>query len=149
MNFFLFINKKLIIYIGLILVLIFITIIFFKQFTQINIELNNIDKNLSNVDIAEPKFAINNESKKIFITAKEGNFLNKDKILLQENVRFKSNDFSIETDRVIFDRNRQTANSNSKSLFKTKNTTISSDGFNIYDKGDKITFYGNSFIVLK
>lgn len=149
MNFFLFINKKLIIYIGLILVLIFITIIFFKQFTQINIELNNIDKNLSNVDIAEPKFAINNESKKIFITAKEGNFLNKDKILLQENVRFKSNDFSIETDRVIFDRNKQTANSNSKSLFKTKNTTISSDGFNIYDKGDKITFYGNSFIVLK
>ena len=149
MNFFLFINKKLIIYIGLILVLIFITIIFFKQFTQINIELNNIDKNLSNVDIAEPKFAINNESKKIFITAKEGNFLNKDKILLQENVRFKSNDFSIETNRVIFDRNKQTANSNSKSLFKTKNTTISSDGFNIYDKGDKITFYGNSFIVLK
>ena len=149
MNFFLFINKKLIIYIGLILVLIFITIIFFKQFTQINIELNNIDKNLSNVDIAEPKFAINNESKKIFITAKEGNFLNKDKILLQENVRFKSNDFSIETNRVIFDRNKQTANSNSKSLFKTKNTTIPSDGFNIYDKGDKITFYGNSFIVLK
>ncbi len=149
MNFFLFINKKLIIYIGLILVLIFITIIFFKQFTQINIELSNIDKNLSNVDIAEPKFAINNESKKIFITAKEGNFLNKDEILLQENVRFKSNDFSIETDRVIFDRNKQTANSNSKSIFKTKNTTISSDGFNIYDRGEKITFYGNSFIVLK
>ena len=149
MNFFLFINKKLIIYVGLILVLIFITIIFFKQFTQIDIELSNIDNNLSNVDIAEPKFAINNESKKIFITAKEGNFLDKDKILLQENVRFKSNDFSIETDRVIFDRNKQTANSDSKSLFKTKNTTISSDGFNIYDKGDKITFYGNSFIVLK
>ena len=149
MNFFLFINKKLIIYIGFILVLIFITIIFFKQFTQINIELSNIDKNSSNVDIAEPKFAINNESKKIFITAKEGNFLNKDKILLQENVRFKSNDFSIETDRVIFDRNKQTANSNSKSIFKTKNTTISSDGFNIYDRGEKITFYGNSFIVLK
>tara|TARA_B100001027_G_C16159779_1_gene282043 strand:+ start:31 stop:480 length:450 start_codon:yes stop_codon:yes gene_type:complete len=149
LNFFLYINKKLIIYIGLTLFLIFLSIIFFKQYTQINIKLSNIEKNLPNVDIAEPKFAINNESKKIFITAKVGNFLNKDEILLQENVRFKSNDFSIETDRVVFNRNKQTANSNSKSLFKTENTTISSDGFNIYDKGDKIIFYGNSFIVLK
>ncbi len=149
MNFFLYINKKLIIYIGLTLFLIFLSIIFFKQYRQINIKLSNTEKNLPNVDIAEPKFAINNESKKIFITAKVGNFLNKDEILLQENVRFKSNDFSIETDRVVFDRNKQTANSNSKSLFKTENTTISSDGFNIYDKGDKIIFYGNSFIVLK
>ena len=149
MNFFLYINKKLIIYIGLTLFLIFLSIIFFKQYRQINIKLSNTEKNFPNVDIAEPKFAINNESKKIFITAKVGNFLNKDEILLQENVRFKSNDFSIETDRVVFDRNKQTANSNSKSLFKTENTTISSDGFNIYDKGDKIIFYGNSFIVLK
>ena len=149
MNFFLYINKKLIIYIGLTLFLIFLSIIFFKQYRQINIKLSNTEKNLPNVDIAEPKFAINNESKKIFITAKVENFLNKDEILLQENVRFKSNDFSIETDRVVFDRNKQTANSNSKSLFKTENTTISSDGFNIYDKGDKIIFYGNSFIVLK
>ena len=149
MNFFLYINKKLIIFISLILVLIFLATIFFKQFNQINIKLNNNDIKLPNVDIAEPKFAINNESKKIYITAKEGNFINKNEILLQENVRFKSNDFSIETERVIFDRNKQTANSNSKSLFKTKNTTISSDGFNIYDKGDKIIFYGNSHIVLK
>ena len=149
MNFFLYINKKLIIFISLILVLIFIATIFFKQFNQINIKLNNIDIKLPNVDIAEPKFAINNESKKIYITAKEGNFISKNEILLQENVRFKSNDFSIETERVIFDRNKQTANSNSKSLFKTKNTIISSDGFNIYDKGDKIIFYGNSHIVLK
>ena len=149
MNFFLYINKKLIIFISLILVLIFLATIFFKQFNQINIKLNNIDIKLPNVDIAEPKFAINNESKKIYITAKEGNFISKNEILLQENVRFKSNDFSIETERVIFDRNKQTANSNSKSLFKTKNTIISSDGFNIYDKGDKIIFYGNSHIVLK
>ena len=27
--------------------------------------------------------------------------------------------------------------------------TISSDGFNIYDKGNKIIFYGNSYIILK
>jgi len=113
------------------------------------VDLQNSELILSNADISEPKFAINNDSKKIFVTAKQGNFLNKDKILLKENVRFKSNDFSIETERVIFDRNNQTAQSKSKSLFKSKNTTISSDGFNIYDKGNRIIFHGNSFIVLK
>ena len=89
------------------------------------------------------------KSKKIYITAKEGNFLNKDEILLNKNVRFKSNDFSIETEKVIFNRNKQTAKSKTKSMFKSKNTTISSDGFNIYDNGNKIIFYGNSYIILK
>tara|TARA_E500000178_G_C16750301_1_gene630066 strand:- start:324 stop:671 length:348 start_codon:yes stop_codon:yes gene_type:complete len=114
-----------------------------------NIELSNSKINLSNVDISEPKFAINNETKKIYITAKEGNFINKDEILLRDNVRFKSNEFSIETEKVIFNRSNQTAQSKSKSFFKSKNTTISSDGFNIYDQGNKIVFYGKSFIILK
>ena len=114
-----------------------------------NIELSNSKVNLSNVDISEPKFAINNETKKIYITAEEGNFINKDEILLRDNVRFKSNEFSIETEKVIFNRSNQTAQSKSKSFFKSKNTTISSDGFNIYDQGNKIVFYGKSFIILK
>ena len=104
---------------------------------------------MSNVDIEEPRFAINNDEKKINITASEGNFLNKDEILLRENVKFKSNDFIIETENVIFDRKKETAKSKTRSLFKSKNTTILSDGFNIYDQGNKITFYGKSFIVLK
>ncbi len=149
MNFFLHINRRLILFFGTIIILFFILIIFSKQLNLIKIDLENSELILSNADISEPKFAINNDSKKIFVTAKQGNFLNKDKILLKENVRFRSNDFSIETERVIFDRNNQTAQSKSKSLFKSKNTTISSDGFNIYDKGNRIIFHGNSFIVLK
>ncbi len=114
-----------------------------------DIIIENTVANLSNADISEPKFAINNESKKIYITASEGNFLNKNEVLLKNNVKFKSNNFSIETEKVIFNRNEQTAKSKSKSMFKSKNATIASDGFNIYDKGNKIVFYGNSFIVLK
>ena len=75
--------------------------------------------------------------------------MTKNEILLNKNVKFISNDFSIETEKVIFDRNKQTAESKTKSLFKSKNTTIFSDGFNIYDNGNKIMFYGNSLIVLK
>ena len=114
-----------------------------------NIEIDISKKILSNVDIEEPKFAISNEAKKIYITAKEGNFITKDEILLKDNVKFKSNDFSIETNKVIFNRSRQTAESKTKSLFKSKNTTIFSDGFDIYDNGNKITFHGNSQIILK
>ena len=119
MNFFLHINRRLILFIGTIIILSFILIIFSKQLNLMKIDLQNSELILSNADISEPKFAINNDSKKIFVTAKQGNFLNKDKILLKENVRFRSNDFSIETERVIFDRNNQTAQSKSKSLFKS------------------------------
>ena len=75
--------------------------------------------------------------------------MNKDEILLINNVKFKSIDFSIETDKVIFNRNKQTAQSKTKSLFKSKNAIIFSNGFDIHDKGNKIIFYGNSNIILK
>ncbi len=149
MNIFLFINRNLVIFLVIILTFFFLIIIFYKQINISNVVSKNLEQRLSNVDISEPKFAINNKSKKIYVTAKEGNFLNKDEILLNKNVRFKSIDFSIETERVIFNRDKQTAKSKTKSLFKSKNTTISSEGFDIYDKGNKIIFYGNSFIILK
>ena len=104
---------------------------------------------MSNADISEPRFSINNESKKIYITADKGNFINKDEILLKQNVKFRSEEFSIETERVIFNRNKQTAKSKTKSTFKSENAAIASDGFNIHDKGNKIIFYGNSYIILK
>ena len=149
MNFFLHINRKFIILFGTIIIFLFLIIIFFKQINLNNIIIEGTVKSSSNADISEPKFAINNESKKIYITASQGNFINKDEVLLNENVRFKSNDFSIETEKVIFNREKQTAKSKTKSMFKSKNATITSDGFNIHDKGNKIIFYGNSYIILK
>lgn len=149
MNIFLFINRNLVFFLVIFLTFFFLIIIFYKQLNITNVVSKNLEQKLSNVDISEPKFAINNKSKKIYVTAKEGNFLNKDEILLNKNVRFKSIDFSIETERVVFNRDKQTAKSKTKSLFKSKNTTISSEGFDIYDKGNKIIFYGNSFIILK
>ena len=138
-----------IILLGAIIVCIFLIIIFYKQFNLKSVVVKETINNLSKADISEPKFAINNKSKKIFITAAEGNFINKDEILLKEKVRFKSNEFSIETEKVIFNRNKQTAKSETKSIFKSKNATISSDGFNIHDKGNIIIFYGKSNIILR
>ena len=131
------------------IIFLFLIIIFYKQINLNSIIIEENISSLSNADISQPKFAINNDSKKIYITASQGNFINKDEVLLNKNVRFKSNNFSIETERVIFNRNKQTAKSKTKSMFKSKNATITSDGFNIYDKGNKLIFYGNSYIILK
>ena len=149
MNFFLHINRNFIILLGALAVIFFILIVFYEQTNLNSFRIEEKTNNLSDADISEPKFAINNETKKIYITASEGNFLNKDEVLLRNNVRFKSNNFSIETDKVVFNRNQQTAQSKTRSLFKSENITISSDGFNIHDKGNKIIFHGNSYIILK
>ena len=149
MNFFLHINRKLIFILGLVILIFFLFVIFTKQINLLYIKPDINKMRISNADIEKPKFAINNESKKIYITANEGNFLDKNIILLNKNVRFKSNDFSIETEKVIFDRSDQTAQSKTKTYFKAENTTISSDGFDIFEKGNKIVFYGNSFVILK
>jgi len=149
LNYFLHINRKLIIFFVLFIISIFLILIFSRQININDSEIKISLKNLPKVDIVEPKFAINNERKKIYITAREGNFINKDEILLNKNVSFKSNNFSIETDKVVFNRNQQTAQSKTRSLFKSENITISSDGFNIHDMGNKIIFHGNSYIILK
>ena len=149
MNFFLYINRKFVLLIISIIIVFFIILVFSKQILINNINLINVNQSLTNVDISKPRFTINNNEKKIFITAQEGNFLNENKILLKNNVTFKSNDFSIETENVIFDRNNQSAKSESKSLFKSKKTTIKSNGFDINDKGNKIIFYGKSNIIIK
>jgi len=83
------------------------------------------------------------------VTADEGNFLGNNQVLLKKNVKFQSNSFSIETDNVLFDRNKQTASSKTNSIFRSKNTKILSEGFNIYDNGKKIKFIGNAIVILK
>ncbi len=146
MNYFLSLNKKFV----LILIILIISLIFFYQTLTSKGSINIDNKvEIANADIAKPKFAINNNSKKIFITAEEGNFIGSNKILLKKNVKFKSNDFSIETENVIFDRNKETAHSTERSYFKTNNATIISNGFDISEKGNKIVFYGKASIILK
>ena len=112
-------------------------------------EIEHQKPKISNVDITDPKFAINSDKQKIFITAKQGNFINKDEILLKSDVRFESKEFIIKTNSVIFDRKKQNAYSDTLSFFESKNTTIISEGFDIYDKGNKIIFYGNSSVNIK
>ena len=149
MNFLLSLDRKHILLFSVIIFIFFLILVFFNYFSSLEKNLLSNQSIIPNVDITEPRFAINNSNQKILVSAKEGNFLDDSRILLNKNVLFKSNDFVIKTDKVIFNRLDETAISKTKSAFISNNTKINSEGFNIYDNGKKIKFYGNSVIILK
>ena len=141
-------NKSLIL-----IFLIFLTItslIFFFLKNEIllksEIEFDTIDNN--SFDILNPKFTINNENGIITIEAKNGNFLNQNNILLENDVVFKSDKFKIYSSKVLFDKKNQTAYSKRDSTFVSEGTTIESEGFEIIDKGNTIQFNGKTKIIL-
>ena len=149
MNFLLSLNKK------IFLIFSFIFIIFILSFFLLNFieTTNNFQKkiviNEKTSDISEPKFSINSKEQKISVTAKEGNFLTKDEIVLEKNVIFKSNKFKIYTDNVVFNKKTFVASSQDESKFISNNTSIDSAGFDIIENGNIINFKGKTKLVLK
>ena len=124
--------------------------LFFKNnlFLTLDNKRDNILVENSKYDILKPKFIINNNNKKILVTADEGNFMKNNNILLTNNVLFKSKNFEIYSNEVIFNKLKQTANSKSDSIFISEGTTISSKGFEILEDGNIILFNGKSKIIL-
>ena len=149
MNYLLLLNKKTV----LILSLIFITFVFlgfFFKYFQLTLKNNDfLEISSSESDIIKPKFSINSENQKITVTAKEGNFISENKILLKKNVIFKSKKFKIMSDEVVFDKQNLTASSTQKSKFFSKKTSIVSNGFEIFDNGNKINFNGKTVLIIK
>ena len=149
MNFLLSLNKK------IFLILSFIFIIFILFFFLLNFieTTNNFQKkiiiNEKTSDISEPKFSINSKEQRISVTAKEGNFLTEDEIVLEKNVIFKSNKFKIYTDNVVFNKKTFVASSQDESKFISNNTSIDSAGFDIIENGNIINFKGKTKLVLK
>ena len=119
-----------------------------KNISPKNIANSNKIENKSNNDILNPMFTLNNKKETIKVTAKEGNFISKNLIMLKNNVLFNSNKFSISSNEVIFDNKNQTAKSIKKSEFLSKNTKITSQGFIITDKGNKIEFNGKTKLLI-
>ena len=149
MNYLLSLNKKTV----LILSLIFITVVllgFFFKYFQLTLKNNDfLEISSSESDIIKPKFSINSEKQKIAVTAKKGNFISENKILLKKDVIFKSKKFKIMSDDVIFDKKYLTASSSKKSKFISKKTSIISNGFEIVDNGNKIYFNGKTILIIK
>ena len=149
MNYLLSLNKKIfLIFSFFVFFIIFILISF--VYLQSNVtKTNNILLNKKTADITKPKFSINSNKQKISVTANEGNFLTEDKIMLENNVIFKSNKFKIYSDNVIFNKKNLVASSNNKSIFVSKNAYIDSVGFDIIENGNIINFKGKTKLTLK
>ena len=149
MNFLLTINKKslFIFIIGLAIIIIsFFTLNFINNEKSIS---QTVELSAGKSDIIRPKFSISGKNSKIFITAKNGNFISEEKILLEDNVKFKSKEFQLISDNVIFDRKNLIATSKNKSKFSSKNTSITSAGFDITDNGNIINFKGQTVLIIK
>ena len=112
-----------------------------------NTKLENLENKMDN-DILNPIFTLNNKKEIIKVTAKEGNFISKNLILLKKNVLFNSDKFSISSSEVLFDNKNQTAKSTKKTEFFSKNTKITSQGFIITDNGNKLEFKGKTKLLL-
>ena len=150
MNFFLRLNKKIILTLFIISITIIIITLLFKNNALQKVK-DESEINLNNTkiefDIIKPKFSINNNNQQISITANGGDFINKDEILLQNQVLFKSNRFELFSNNVLFNKKNQTAKSDENSLFISETTKITSEGFDIVNQGDIIKFYGKTSLI--
>ena len=148
MNYLLQLNKSLVLIFFIFLTIISLIFFFVKDeiFSKSEIKFDTITDN--SFDILNPKFTINNANEIITIQAEKGNFLNKNNIMLENNVVFKSDKFKIYSSKVLFDKKNQTAYSKKNSTFISEGTIIESKGFEITDKGNTIQFNGKTKIML-
>ncbi len=148
MNYLLQLNKSLVLIFLIFLTIISLIFFFVKDeiYSKSEIKFDTISDN--SFDILNPKFTINNANEIITIQAEKGNFLNKNNIVLENNVVFKSDKFKIYSSKVLFDKKNQTAYSKKNSTFISEGTTIESKGFEITDKGNTIQFNGKTKIML-
>jgi len=148
LNYLLQLNKSLVLIFLIFLTIISLIFFFVKDeiFSKSEIKFDTITDN--SFDILNPKFTINNANEIITIQAEKGNFLNKNNIMLENNVVFKSDKFKIYSSKVLFDKKNQTAYSKKNSTFISEGTTIESKGFEITDKGNTIQFNGKTKIML-
>ena len=148
MNYLLQLNKSLVLIFLIFLTIISLIFFFVKDeiYSKSEIKFDTISDN--SFDILNPKFTINNANEIITIQAEKGNFLNKNNIVLENDVVFKSNKFKIYSSKVFFDKKNQTAYSKKNSTFISEGTTIESKGFEITDKGNTIQFNGKTKIML-
>ena len=149
MNYLLSLNKKTVFILSLI-IFAFIFLGFFFKYFQLTSKNNDfLEISSAESDIIKPKFSINSQSQKIAVTAKEGDFISENKILLKKNVIFKSKKFKIMSDDVVFNKKDLTASSSQISKFISKKTLIVSNGFEIIDNGNKINFNGKTILIIK
>jgi predicted RND superfamily exporter protein len=81
-------NKRIFLIFSFLFIILILFIFLSNLIASTNNSKNKITINKKTSDISEPKFSINSEEQKIFVTAKEGNFLTEDEIALKKKCNF-------------------------------------------------------------
>ena len=149
LNSLLLLNKNFFLIFIIIFFFIILSLSTFIYFSNNLIVANDSFINNISADITNPKFSINGKNQIISVTANEGNFLTKDKIMLEKNVIFQFKKFKIYSDDVIFNKKNYVASSEKKSKFVSKNASIHSIGFDIIENGNILNFKGKTKLILK
>ena len=147
MNKLLQVNRKLLLSIIFLIILAFIVFLLSKD-TDNFVDESIKESKGPNFDILNPSFTINNKQK-ISVKAERGNFISDKKILLENNVIFKSSKFNLQTNKAIYNKSNQTAQSEEYSKFESDKTIIVSEGFEITNNGNVIFFNGKTKLNLK
>ena len=142
MNRLLLVSKKLLILIIFGVIIVFIATIILNN-TNISLDEKIKESKGPNFDILNPSFTINNKQK-ISVKAERGNFISDRKILLENNVIFKSSKFKLQTNKAIYNKSDQTANSKEFTKFQSEGAIILSEGFEITENGNVIFFNGKT-----
>ena len=142
MNKLLQVSRKLLLFIIIGAIIIFISTIILNN-TNNSVNEKVKESKGPNFDILNPSFTINNKQK-ISVKAERGNFISDRKVLLENNVIFKSSKFQLQTNKAIYDKTNQTANSKESTKFQSEGTIIISEGFEITENGNIIFFNGKT-----
>ena len=123
---------------------------FFLYFGFNNKEQKSVINYELGADIINPKFIKEKINKDhLEVLAKKASFLTETKIFLEGSVKYTSDNFILESDKVSFDKNSFNAFSDEKTSFVSKKVSIKSEGFNVEEAGDKIFFKGKSRLIIQ
>ena len=131
------------------LFLIILSLSFYLYFS-FDEEIEKINEFRSDVDIINPRFTKEKSNKdNLEVIAKKASFISKNRIFLEGDVKFKSSEFILESDMKNFNQVSFDASSEEKTFFKSKKLQITSNGFDVKNKGEIINFKGKSNILIQ
>ena len=141
------INQLFLISVFFIIILILIFVLYFQLKDKTS---ENVIEYKTEVDVINPRFIKEkSNNNNLEIVAKKASFLSKNEMFLEGEVKYSSKKFILESDKVNFDQKNFNASSNQKTLFKSNNILIGSEGFEVKDRGNMIIFKGKSYIEIQ
>ena len=132
----------------LIIISAILTIFLYFQYNQKE-NINNLDYEIG-ADLINPKFLKEKKDNNYLkVVAKKASFISDNKIFLEGNVKYSSNNFILESNKVNFDQDNFEAYSNEKTVFKSDKIFVTSQGFKIKDRGNIISFIGKCQLTIQ